>query len=53
MTPLILDSIGFKVEYFGLGRNPLYSKTLLEEYGLKEINDLIIKDSKFYRSLWE
>ncbi|RDU58378.1 hypothetical protein CQA42_00890 [Helicobacter sp. MIT 99-5507] len=50
ITPLILDSIGFKVESFGLGRNPLYGKTLLEEYGLDEINKLITLDSKVYES---
>ncbi|RDU58225.1 sulfatase-like hydrolase/transferase, partial [Helicobacter sp. MIT 14-3879] len=51
ITPLILDSIGFKVESFGLGRNPLYKKTLLEEY--EDFNDLIMQPSKTYESFWQ
>ncbi len=50
ITALILDSIGFKVESFGLGRNPLYGKTLIEQYGIDEFNELIMQPSKIYES---
>lgn len=50
ITALILDSIGFKVKSFGLGRNPLYSKTLIEQYGIDEFNELIMQPSKIYES---
>ncbi len=52
ITALILDSIGFKVETFGLGRNPLYGKTLIEQYGLETFNESIAKPSKLYDSFW-
>ncbi len=52
ITALILDSLGFKVEAFGLGRNPLYGKTLIEQYGLETFNESIAKPSKLYDSFW-
>ncbi len=52
ITALILDSLGFKVKAFGLGRNPLYRKTLLEQYGLETFNESISKPSKLYESFW-
>lgn len=48
IAPLILDSLGFRVESFGLGRNPLYSKTLLEQMNKDEFNKLMTQDSKIY-----
>ena len=53
ITTLILDSIGFRVESFGLGRNPFYSKTLLEEYGIDELNKMLALDSKIYESFYQ
>ncbi len=52
ITTLILDSIGFRVEEFGLGRNPLTNKTLLEINDLNEFNRLITQDSKVYEGFW-
>ena len=52
ITALILDSIGFKVESFGLGRNPLYGKTLIEQYGIDEFNRHIRAHSKVYEGFW-
>ena len=52
ITALILDSLGFQVKAFGLGRNPLYGKTLIEEYGLENFNELITQPSKVYESFW-
>ncbi len=52
ITALILDSLGFQVKAFGLGRNPLYGKTLIEEYGLENFNELIMQPSKVYESFW-
>lgn len=53
ITTLILDSLGFRVESFGLGRNPLYGKTLLEVYGLSELNSLLMQPSKMYKGFWK
>ncbi|WP_066388832.1 sulfatase-like hydrolase/transferase [Helicobacter himalayensis] len=53
MSVLILDSIGLEVEAFGLGRNPLKGKTLLEELGREEFNKLLNQSSRFYNSLWK
>lgn len=54
MTPLILDSIGLKTEFFGLGRNPLYQKTLLESsFYTSEFNELLSKRNKMYDKFWE
>ncbi|WP_104763269.1 sulfatase-like hydrolase/transferase [Helicobacter aurati] len=52
IAPLILDSIGIKTQAFGLGRNPLYTKTLLETFGLESFNQHITQHSRFYESLW-
>lgn len=53
IAPLILDSIGFKVKEFGLGRNPLYNQTLLEMFDKKQFVDLVSSNSKKYDSFWE
>lgn len=53
ITALILDSLNIKTKAFGLGRNPLYQKTLLEIYGIEEFNKLITQDSRLYESLWK
>ncbi|MDE6885591.1 MAG: sulfatase-like hydrolase/transferase [Helicobacteraceae bacterium] len=52
ISALILDSLNIPTQYFGLGRNPLYQKTLLEIYGIDEFNKQISSDSRFYESLW-
>ena len=52
MTPLLLDSLGMNVQAFGLGRNPLYSKTLLETFGLESFNKHLTQPSRFYEDLW-
>lgn len=54
LTPLLLDSIGIKAEFFGLGRNPLYHKSLLEsEFSIEELNEELKKRNKIYDSFWE
>lgn len=53
ISTLILDSLGFHIEFFGLGRNPLYSKTLLETYGVSEFNTLLMQPSRLYEYLWK
>ena len=54
ITPLILDSLGIRTKSFGLGRNPLLSKTLLEsEFDLEQFNALIWQRNKFYDTFWE
>lgn len=54
MTPLILDSIGLKTEFFGLGRNPLYHKTLLEStFSEAEFNALLGQRNKIYDKFWD
>lgn len=54
ITPLILDSIGLRVEYFGLGRNPFYQKSLIESaYNIDSFNDELKLRNKVYDSLWE
>ena len=50
-APLILDSLGGKVEFLGLGVNPLYSQTLLEIYG-DAFEAKLREDSKLYESFW-
>lgn len=47
-TPLILDSLGFRVEAFGIGRNPLYGQTLLEKYRLELLNYELKQPTKFF-----
>lgn len=54
ITPLILDSLGIRTESFGLGRNPLYGKTLLEsDFELTSLNELLRQRNKIYDSFWE
>lgn len=54
ITPLILDSLGIRTKSFGLGRNPLLSKTLLEsEFDLEQFNALLMQRNKFYDTFWE
>lgn len=54
ITPLILDAIGIKTEVFGLGRNPLYQQTLLENtFALPDFNEILSQRSKIYDSFWE
>lgn len=53
ITPLILDSLGIRTESFGLGRNPLYSKSLLEsEFDINGFNALLVQRNKVYDSFW-
>ena len=47
-TTLILDSLGFRVEAFGIGRNPLYGQTLLEKYGIDGLNWELKQPTKFW-----
>lgn len=54
ITPLILDSLGITTKTFGLGRNPLYGKTLLEsEFDLETLNALLWQKNKIYDSFWK
>lgn len=54
IAPLILDSLGIRAESFGLGRNPLYGKTLIENaFNIDSFNDELKLRSKVYDSLWD
>lgn len=54
ITPLILDSLGIRTKSFGLGRNPLLSKTLLEsEFDLEQFNALLMQRNKIYDTFWK
>ena len=54
ITPLILDSLGIRTKSFGLGRNPLLSKTLLEsEFDLEQFNALLMQRNKIYNGFWK
>lgn len=54
IAPLILDSLGIHTKSFGLGRNPLQGKTLLEsDFDLETLNALIWQRNKIYDSFWE
>lgn len=54
ITPLILDSLGIRAESFGLGRNPLYGKTLIESaFNIDSFNDELKLRNKIYDSLWD
>lgn len=53
ITTLILDSLGIRVESFGLGRNPFYTKTLIESaYNIDSFNDELKLRNKIYDSFW-
>ena len=54
ITPLILDSLGIRAESFGLGRNPLYGKSLLEsEFDIDSFNALLAQRNNLYDSFWK
>lgn len=54
IAPLILDSLGIQARAFGLGRNPLYEKTLLEgTFDASEFNTLLNQRNKIYDGFWE
>ena len=54
IAPLILDSIGLRVESFGLGRNPFYQKSLIEgAYNIDSFNDELKLRNKIYDRLWD
>ncbi len=54
ITALILDSLGIRTKSFGLGRNPLYGKTLLEgDFDIENLNALLAQRNKIYDSFWE
>ncbi|CZE48789.1 sulfatase-like hydrolase/transferase [Campylobacter geochelonis] len=49
MLPTILQSVNISIDEFGLGRNLTKNNpTLLEKYGLEELNKEIGKRNKFY-----
>lgn len=51
-APLFLDSLGICTESFGLGRNPLTQKTLLEIYG-DDLERFVNEDSRLYEGFWQ
>lgn len=54
IAPLILDSVGVKTPAFGLGRNPLYQPTLLENtFSLEEFNKKLSQRNRLYDSFWD
>ena len=54
ITPLILDSLGIRTKSFGLGRNPLYGKSLLEsDFDIDSFNALLAQRNNLYDSFWE
>ena len=53
VTTLILDSLGIETRSFGLGRNPLYGKTLVQELGTSGLYDELGKPSRVYEGFWE
>ena len=50
-APLILDALGISTKSLGLGRNPLYQKTLLEIYG-DDFERFLCEKSKLYDDFW-
>ena len=53
IAPLLLDSIGIPTESFGLGRNPLYKRTLLEtDFNEETFNKELMLPNKMYESFW-
>ncbi len=53
ITALLLDSIAIPTRDFGLGRNPLYERTLLEQLGESSLATELGKPSKVYERFWE
>lgn len=53
ITTLILDSLGIETRSFGLGRNPLYGKTLVQELGASGLYEELGKPSRVYEGFWE
>lgn len=49
---LILDSLGSEVRAFGLGRNPFYDKTLIEQFGFDVVDSQSKLNSALYASFW-
>ena len=52
ITPMILESLGIHIDAFGLGRNPLTQRTLLENLGEDEFNENLRKPSRVYEGFW-
>ena len=52
ITPMILESLGIHIDAFGLGRNPLTQRTLLENLGEEELNENLKKPSRIYEGFW-
>lgn len=52
ITPLFLESLGISIERFGLGRNPLYSQTLLESLGEQSLAQGLRAPSRIYEGFW-
>ena len=53
ITALLLDSIAIPTRDFGLGRNPLYERTLLEQLGESSLAAELSKPSRVYERFWE
>ena len=54
IAPLILESVGIPAESFGLGRNPLKGKTLLEtEFSYESFNQELLRGNKMYEDFWK
>lgn len=54
VAPLILESVGIPAESFGLGRNPLKTKTLLEsDFSLEDFNQQLLRGNKMYDDFWK
>lgn len=53
ITALLLDSIAIPTRDFGLGRNPLYGRTLLEHLGESSLATELSKPSRVYERFWE
>ncbi|KAA8709022.1 LTA synthase family protein, partial [Helicobacter canis] len=53
ITALLLDSIAIPTRDFGLGRNPLYERTLLEQLGESSLATELSKPSRVYERFWE
>lgn len=54
IAPLFLESVGIPAESFGLGRNPLHTKTLLEsDFTLESLGDELKRRNVRYESFWD